>query len=47
MKIIYMNETLMLMQNTGMKPDDFKALVSKGTVVQLEKTAYLLIANNT
>jgi hypothetical protein len=42
MKLIYTNDTLMLMQRNGMAQADFRILLATG-VIEFEKTAYLVI----
>jgi hypothetical protein len=43
MKLIYTNDTLMLMQRNGMAQADFRILLATGIVIEFEKTAYLVI----
>jgi hypothetical protein len=42
MKLIYTNDTLMLMQRNGMAQAVF-ILLATGIVIEFEKTAYLVI----
>jgi hypothetical protein len=42
MKLIYTNDTLMLMQRNGMQAD-FRILLATGIVIEFEKNAYLVI----